>query len=213
MKLYQSIGPNPRVATMFIAEKGLEIERQFLDIRVGENRQPDYLALNPHGGTPLLVLDDGTKISESVAICEYLDETHAASPLLGFTPEERAATRQTTRIVDQNIVVPLTNGFRSAEGLPMFKDRLFCCPEAADGNKAYAQDGLKQADAMLAGREYLVGDRFTLADILLFCFVEFGSTVGQSAPAELANLHAWRARVAARPSAALSGNPQNGVAN
>lgn len=213
MKLYQSIGPNPRVATMFIAEKGLEIDRQFLDIRAGENRQPDYLALNPHGGTPLLVLDDGAKISESVAICEYLDEIHAENPLVGSTPEERAATRQTIRIVDQNIVVPLTNGFRSAEGLPMFKDRLFCCPEAADGNKAYAQDGLKQADAMLAGKEYLVGGRFTLADILLFCFVEFGSTVGQSAPAALTNLHAWRARVAARPSAALSGDPQNGIAD
>ena len=182
MKLYQSVGPNPRVATMFIAEKGLEIERQFLDIQAGENRQPDYLALNPHGGTPLLVLDDGTAISESVAICEYLDETHADNPLVGSTPEERAATRRAARLVDQNVVVPLTNSFRSAEGLAMFRDRLFCCPEASDGNKAYAQDGLKQADAMLAGKDYLVGDRFTLADILLFCFVEFGEVVGQSAP-------------------------------
>lgn len=212
MKLYQSVGPNPRVATMFIAEKGLEIERQFLDIQAGENRQPDYLALNPHGGTPLLVLDDGTAISESVAICEYLDETHADNPLVGSTPEERAATRRAARLVDQNVVVPLTNSFRSAEGLAMFKDRLFCCPEASDGNKAYAQDGLKQADAMLAGKDYLVGDRFTLADILLFCFVEFGEVVGQSAPAELTNLHAWRERVATRPSAAISGDPKSGVA-
>lgn len=211
MKLYQSVGPNPRVATMFIAEKGLDIERQFLDIQAGENRQPVYLALNPHGGTPLLVLDDGTTISESMAICEYLDETHPGNPLVGSTPEERAATRMAARLVDQNIVVPMGNGFRSAEGLPMFKDRLFCCPEAADGNKAYAQDGLDQADAMLAGKEYLAGDRFTLADILLFCFVEFGGMIGQNAPAELTNLHAWRERVASRPSAAISGDPQNGI--
>jgi glutathione S-transferase len=212
MKLYQSVGPNPRVATMFIAEKGLEIERHFLDIQAGENRQPEYLALNPHGGSPLLVLDDGTAISESVAICEYLEETNPGNPLIGSTAEERAETRKAARLVDQNIVVPMTNGFRSSEGLPMFKDRLFCCPEAADGNKAYTQDGLKQADAILADRDYLAGDRFTLADILLFCFVEFGGMVGQNAPSELANLQAWRERVAARPSAEISGDPKNGVA-
>lgn len=211
MKLFQSIGPNPRVATMFIAEKGLEIERQFVDIQGGENRQPDYLAMNPHGGTPLLLLDDGTAISDSVAICEYLDETHPDTPLMGPTPEERAATRIAMRHVDHTIVVPMVNGFRGAEGLPMFKDRMFCCPEASDGNKACAQDGLKQADAMLAGKDFVVGDRFTVADILLFCFVEFGGMIGQSAPAELANLQAWREGVAARPSVAVSADAKNGL--
>ena len=211
MKLYQSVGPNPRVATMYIAEKGIAIERVFVDIQAGENRQPAYLAINPQGSTPALKLDDGSCLAESIAICEYLEELHPANPLIGATPQERAATRMMTRWVDQQIVVPMSNGFRSAEGLPMFKDRLLCVPEAADGSKAYARDGMTKADAILADRDYLTGAGFTLADILLFAFVEFGAMVGQPIPDGLANLKAWRARVAERPSAIISGNPQHGI--
>jgi glutathione S-transferase len=212
MKLYQSVGPNPRVVTMYIAEKGISIDRVFLDIQAGENRQPSYLAINPHGGTPSLELDDGSHLSESLAICEYLEETQSGPSLIGTTPAERAATRAMTRWIDQMVVVPMGSGFRSAEGLPMFKDRLLCVPEAADGNKAYARDGLTQTDGELGDKEWLMGSRFTIADILLFCFVEFGGMVGQPIPEGLSKLKAWTARVAARPSAAVSGDPQNGVA-
>ena len=211
MKLYQSVGPNPRVATMYIAEKGIAIERVFVDIQAGENRQPAYLAINPQGGTPALKLDDGSCLAESIAICEYLEELNPANPLIGTTPKDRAATRMMTRWVDQQIVVPMSNGFRSAEGLPMFKDRLLCVPEAADGSKAYARDGMTKTDAILADRDYLTGAGFTLADILLFAFVEFGGMVGQPIPDGLANLKAWRARVAERPSAGTSANPQHGI--
>ena len=175
MKLYQSIGPNPRVTTMFIAEKGVTIARTMVDIIAGENRQPAYLAKNPDGGTPLLELDDGTRISESVAICEYLDETQPGPRLMGETPEARAQTRMALRAIDQQVVVPTTTGFRAAEGLPMFKERMFCVPNAADDMKALGRDGLAKADARLAGRTWIAGDRFSLADILLFCFVEFGA--------------------------------------
>ena len=211
MKLYQSVGPNPRVATMYIAEKGIAIERVFVDIQAGENRQPAYLAINPQGGTPALKLDDGSCLAESIAICEYLEELNPANPLIGTTPQERAATRMMARLVDQQIVVPMANAFRSAEGLPMFKDRLFCLPEAANGNKAYARDGMTKADAILADRDYLTGAGFTLADILLFAFVEFGAMVGQPIPDGLANLKVWHARVAERPSAGVSANPQHGI--
>jgi glutathione S-transferase len=211
MKLYQSVGPNPRVVTMFIAEKGVTIQRVFLDIQSGENRQADYLAKNPAGGTPCLELDDGSFLSESVAICEYLEEKHPSPPLIGLNAEDRAQTRSALRWVDQQIVVPMSNGFRSAEGLPMFQPRMLCLPEAAEGNKAYARDGMEKADARLAGPGYLCGDRFTLADILLFCFVEFGAMVGQPFPDGCNNLKSWQARIAARPSAAISANPNNGV--
>jgi glutathione S-transferase len=211
MRLYQSVGPNPRVVTMFVAEKDVTIERIYLDIQVGENRRPEYLVKNPAGGTPCLELDDGSFLSESVAICEYLEERFPSPPLVGSSAEERAQTRSVLRWVDQQIVVPMSNGFRSAEGLPMFKDRMLCVPEAADGNKAYARDGMEKADARLAGQEYLCGTRFTLADILLFCFVEFGGMVGQPTPDGCNNLKAWQARVAARPSAATSANPKNGL--
>lgn len=211
MKLFQSLGPNPRVVTMYIAEKGISVPRAFVDIVAGENRQPDFLARNPAGGSPCLELDDGSNLSESLAICDYLEELNPAPELLGSTAEERAHTRAAIRSIDQNVVVPMTNGFRSAEGLPMFKDRLLCIPEAAAANKAYARDGLMKLDAALAGRQFVCGDRFTLADILLFAFVDFGASVGQPLPDEAANLKAWYDRVAARPSAAVSANPQNGL--
>ncbi len=211
MKLYQSIGPNPRVVTMFVAEKGLTIERDFVDIQAGENRQPAYLAKNPAGGTPCLEIDNGRFIAESVAICEYLEEHHPSPPLIGLNAEDRAMTRMAVRAIDQSVVVPMTNGFRSAEGLPMFQSRMLCVPEAADGNKAYAREGLARADTILTGREFLCGDRFTLADILLFVWVEFGAMVGQPSPDGLQNLAAWKARIGARPSAALSANPKIGL--
>ncbi|MGL5838017.1 MAG: glutathione S-transferase family protein [Sphingorhabdus sp.] len=211
MKLYQSVGPNPRVATMFIAEKGVTIERVMLDIMAGENRQGDYLTKNPRGGSPCLELDDGSFLDESVAICEYLEEKYPSPPLIGLNAEDRAHTRAALRWVDQQVVVPMTNGFRSAEGLPMFQPRMLCIPEASDANKAYARDGLTKADARLAGQDYLCGKRFTLADILLFCFVEFGTQVGQPIPDGCNNIKAWQARVAARPSAVISANPKNGL--
>jgi glutathione S-transferase len=211
MKLYQSVGPNPRVATMFIAEKGITIERIFVDIQAGENRQADYLSKNPAGGTPCLALDSDGYIAESLAICEFLEEHYPSPPLIGLNAENRAQVRMIMRSIDQSVVVPMTNAFRSAEGLPMFKDRMLCVPEAAPGNKAYARDGLAQANAALADKEWLCGDRFTLADILLFCFTEFGGMVGQPTPDDLINLKAWSARVGARPSAAISADPKNGL--
>lgn len=211
MKLYQSVGPNPRVVTMYIAEKGISVPRRLVNIMAGENRQPAFLARNPAGGLPCLELDDGSTLAESLAICEYLEELYPAPELIGSSAEERARTRSAVRSIDQNVVVPMTNGFRSAEGLPMFKDRLLCVPEAAEGNKAYARNGLAKVDATLARQDWVCGNRFSLADILLFAFVDFGNQVGQPIPDGLENLKAWHARVSARPSAAISANPQNGI--
>lgn len=211
MKLYQSLGPNPRVVLMYLAETGLAMERRFVDIMTAENRQPDFRAKSPLGHTPLLELDDGRCIAESIAICEYLDETHAGHRLLGPTPEDRARTRMVLRIVDQLVVVPMTAGFRAAEGLPMFKDRLLCLPGAAADLKRLAADGLAQVDRLVGEGPWVTGASFSLADILLFSFVEFGSAVGQPLDPALANLAAWRERVAARSSAAASANPHDGI--
>lgn len=211
MLLRQSVGPNPRVVTMFIAEKGIEVPRAWVDIMRGENREPGYLALNPAGHTPLLETDGGAQICETVAICEYLEELHPAPVLIGASPEARAQTRMTVRQIDQNVVVPMTIGFRGAEGYPLFKDRMLCVPDAAEGTKAMGRDALVKLDQSLEGREWIAGDRFTLADILLFCFVEFGFQVGQPLDSALTRLADWRERVAARPSAAASANPKVGM--
>lgn len=211
MLLYQSVGPNPRVVSMYIAEAGLSVPRQFMDIMTGENRSQEMLAKNPSGGSPFLVLDDGSCLTESVAICEYLDEKQGGTPLLGSSAEERARTRARMRQVDQTAIVPMTNGFRSAEGLPMFQSRMLCVPEAAPGNKAYAADGLQQIDRQLGDAEWLCGDRFSLADIMLFAFADFGVGVGQPIPDSCGKLKEWHVRVGARPSAAISADPKNGI--
>ena len=212
MKLYQSIGPNPRVVLMFLEEKGAVIDRTFVDIMKGENRSPDFVAKNPFGQVPLLEMDDGSYLSESTAICGYIEEKFPAPALIGSTAEERAVTNMLIRRLDYDVVAPMTTGFRGSEGLPMFQSRMRCLPEAADGLKACARDGLAAFDALLAGKTWLAGDRFTLADILLYCLTEFGKMVGQPLPEGLANLAAWSDRVAARPSAAASLDAKKGVA-
>jgi len=103
MKLYDSVGPNPHVVRMFIAEKGIEIPTETVDIMAGANRKPDYLAKNPGGGSPALELDDGSVLAEITAICEYLEERFPTPPLLGSTAEERAETRMWTRRIDLGI--------------------------------------------------------------------------------------------------------------
>ena len=212
MKLLQSVGPNPRVATMVLAEKGMTVPRQMIDIVAGENRRPVFLARNPAGGSPVLELDDGTWLNDSVAIGEYFDEIHPEPPVIGRTAAERAQTRAILRQIDQSVVVPLTNGFRCAEGLPMFRDRMLCLPDAAEAFKTYARDGLAAVERRLAaGGPYLCGERFTLADIVLFAFVDFGTLVGQSLDPAHAHLKAWVERVGERPSAAISANPANGT--
>jgi len=188
---------------MFMAEKGLAVDQTEIDLRGGENRQPAYVAKNPHGTTPALELDDGDILAEITAICEYIDELHPNPPLIGTTPEERAKTRMWVRRIDLNIVEPLANGFRFSAGLPMFKDRMRCIPQAADDLKAQAQDKLTWLDGQIAGHTWIAGERFTLADVLLYCFLAFGAQVGQPLNPDNKNIAAWFERVKARPSAAV----------
>ncbi|RPG51271.1 MAG: glutathione S-transferase, partial [Gammaproteobacteria bacterium TMED182] len=119
--------------------------------------------------------------------------------LIGETPEDRVITRMWVRRIDLKIVEPLTNGFRAAEGAPMFKDRMRILPQAADDLKAMAQEGLTWLDALMEGQDYLCGDRFSLADILLAVFLEFGAQVGQPMNPAHANIAAWHGRVKDRP--------------
>ena len=202
MKFYNSVGPNPHVVRMFAAERGVTLDAEDIDIMAGANRQAEYLKINPAGQLPCLKLDNGDVISEITAICEYLDESDDGTSLIGATPEERANTRMWTRRVDLGICEPLANGFRFAEGLQMFKDRMICVPEGAEGMKAIAQDKLKWLDGQIEDREFIAGDKITLADVLLFCFLTFGAAVGQPLNPEHKNVAAWYERMQARPSAA-----------
>lgn len=203
MKLHDSIGPNPRVVRMAIAEKGMTVETVKVDLMAGENRQPAYLAKVPTGGLPGLELDNGNCIAEITTIVEYLEDIHPAQPVIGSTAEERAESRMWTRRIDLAIVEPMTNAFRAAEGRGLFASRMtLVSPEAAAELKTIAQEKLLWLDGQMQGRTWVCGNRYTLADMLLLAFVEFGASVGQPAPIGATWIAEWHKRAAARPSAA-----------
>ena len=203
MKLYDSVGPNPRVVRMAMAEKGITAEIVTVDLRGAENRQAGYLAKVPTGGLPAIELDDGSVIAEITVIAEYLEDIQPNPPIIGNTSAERAETRMWVRRIDLGIIEPMANGFRAAEGRRLFESRMTLVSlDAAIELKAIAQEKLLWLDKLMQGRTWVCGDRFTLADMLLFCFVEFGASVGQLMPAAATWLPQWHARAAARPSAA-----------
>ena len=200
MKLYNSIGPNPKVVRMFMAELGIEIEKEEIDLMGGANRQEPYLLVNPGGQLPALELDSGTVISEVTGICEYLSERQGGCSLIGQNAEERALTRMWVRRIDLGIVENITAGFRYAEGAPIFKDRMTLIPNAAEDLKKIAQEKITWLDNLIAGKEFICEDRFSLADIMLFDFLEFGATVGQPLNEANKNITAWYERVSMRAS-------------
>ena len=175
MKFYNSVGPNPHVVRMFMAEKGITLPTQEVNLMKGENRQEEHLKRNPHGQMPCLELDNGAYLSEITAICEYLEDKQPNPPLIGTTPEERAECRMWTRRLDLNICEPLANGYRYGEALKFFEKRIPVVPEASAGLKMVAQNRLKWLDEQMAdGREFICGKRFTLADIHLYGWLAFG---------------------------------------
>ncbi len=193
-KLHSSLGPNPRLVRMFLAEKGLaedqDFERVHYDIIKGENRSSeDYAAKNPLGTLPTFETDDGTCLTESWPICEYIEEQHPEPNLIGTDARERAEIRKWCRLIDQEIVVPMTMGFRATGGRPMFEPRLRVVSESAGGElMEYANASWRWLDGELAGRDHIAAGRLTLACLMAFCFANFGFTVGWKLPEGTDNL-------------------------
>jgi len=207
MQLYDSFGPNPRAMRMFLAEKGIDIPRKDVDLMKAENRKAPYTDRNPGGQLPALELDNGKCIGETVAIWEYLEEKHPTPALIGSNAEERAEARMWQRRIELKITEFLYNGFRFAEGQQLFNGRMRLIPEGSAGMKATVQDNLKWLDGLLEGHDYIVGNRFTIADIILYNALDFGAGVGQKIDPSLKNVNAWFKRVDSRPSAKGSLHP------
>jgi len=207
MKLLNSLGPNPRIVRMFLLEKALELPFEEVDILGAENRRPPYNQHNPGGQMPSLLLDDGSYLAETVAICEYLEDLHPTPPLIGSTPLEKAQHRMWQRRVELNITENLYNAFRYSVGLELFQSRMPCLPEAAAGLARIVQEKLAWLDPLIGRKTWLCGESFTLNDILLFCALDFGAGVGQEIDPGLINVNAWFARVMTRPSAHSSLHP------
>lgn len=209
MKVYDSFGPNPRALRMFLLEKDVDLPKVTIDLMGAENRQAPYTEKNPGGQVPALELDDGRVIGETVAIFEYLEEKYPNPPLIGRTAEERAEARQWQRRIELKITEHLYNGFRFAEGVELFRPRMRVLPEAADGLKSIARDNLAWLDKLLQGKQFIAGDRFTMADVILYCALDFGASVNQPLDSTLTNVASWKERVASRPSAAGSLHPMS----
>ena len=204
MKLYSSLGPNPRLARMFLIEKGIEVERVHLDIIGGENRSAAFAEKNVLQTLPVLELDDGTRLTESWPICEYLEEQQPEPNLIGRTALERAEVRRWVRWFDQDVVVPMTMGFRGGSGRPMFEPRMtVVSPAAAAELSAMADAKFVWLDGQLGSRDHLALGRFTLADLIVFCFIQFGFTVGWKLPEGTPNLARLVEQTNQRASAAV----------
>lgn len=207
MILFDALSPAPRALRMYLLEKNLSIPVQTIDVFEGENRQQRFLAHNPAGQTPALLLGDDHCLSESVAIMEYLEEIHPDPALIGTTAEERARTRQWQRRIELNITENIHNAYHYAEGLARFEQRIPVAPEAAAGLKRVAQDRIAWLDGMLEGHAFITGDRFSIADIWLYVWLDFADSVGQPFDHALPRIAPWFSRIGSRPSAAASSHP------
>lgn len=202
MKIYEmKQAPNPRRVRMYLAEKGLSSEVEFvqLDLQKGENLTPEFKARNPMKKVPVLELDDGTCIAETQAICRYFEELHPEQPLMGRTPQEKALIEQWVRWLDFYFFMPAGMAFQHGSGY--FKDRMKCFPEWGAECRAQAEKFFGFLNSQLEGKEYLVGDSFSVADINALCTVDFNKVNALAIAGDQVHLKAWHERISARPSA------------
>ncbi|HTO70716.1 MAG TPA: glutathione S-transferase family protein [Myxococcota bacterium] len=208
MKLYDDNdpAPNPRRVKLFLREKGIEIPLVNVPLAQGAHKTPEFLAKNSLGQLPVLELDDGTYLAESVSICRYLESLYPEPPLFGRDAAESARIDMWIRRVEFRIMLPLgmlwvhvhpfTAAYAASQGRAQFKD-------FGESNWKVFEGACRWLDRELQGREFLAGDRYSMADIVLQSTFDFGGAIGADVPAGCANLAAWYARVSARPSAAL----------
>jgi glutathione S-transferase len=198
--LYDSkIAPNPRRVRIFLAEKGVDVPVRQVDIGSQENRKPPFLAKNPFGGLPVLELDDGTCIAESVAICRYFEELHPAPPLLGTDARDRAIVEMWSRRTELELWRFVTGCFQHTH--EYFKGRIEQVPAWGELCRKTARERLGLFDRELAGHPFIAGERYTIADITALCAVDFGRVVDIRIAPEHKHLARWHEAVSARPSA------------
>lgn len=196
MKLYSSPGPNPRIVHMFAAEKGFKLDVIEINLVGGENRRSPFLAINPAGELPVLLTDTGENIAETTTICEFIEEKYPMPSLIGITSEMRALTRMWTRRIEIHYNQPLSATFRFGKALKLFSARIHCMPHAVDDFATLARQGETWLNGLIGDRKNVVGDHLSLADIVLFCFVDFAVKRADMAPLPTSkNLRRWYDRI------------------
>jgi glutathione S-transferase len=201
MKIYSStVAPNPRRVRIFLAEKGIQVPFEDVDISSAVNRKPEFRKnINPMGEVPVLELDDGTHIAESVAICRYFEELHPEPPLFGAGARERALVEMWNRRMEFNVLLPVAQTFRNTS--EFFKGRIPQVPAYAEVCRGAAEKIYAWLDEELGTRRFIAGEKFTIADITALCAVDFGRVSKIRIQPEQKNLARWREEVSSRPSA------------
>ena len=209
MKLYDChLAPNPRRVRIFMAEKGITCEKVEINIVKGENLHEDYLAVNPRGLVPTLVLDDGTPLDEAPAICRYLEEVHPAPPLMGTDPVSKARIAARERHMEFDGMGAAAEVFRNSfpgfakRGLPGPDGVFEAIPELAQRGAVRVQAFYDRLNRALGACQFVAGDTFSLADITALCAVDFATGAARAPiPDACKNLQRWHEVVSARPSA------------
>lgn len=201
MKLYDyTMAPNPRRVRIFLAEKGIQVPSVQVDLSKGEHRQPEFLKINPMAGVPVLELDDGTHIAESVAICRYFEIQKPEPRLMGGPDAKDAANVEMwQRRMELNLLNNTAGAFRNTS--EFFKGRIPQVPEYGEVCKQAAAKQLAWLDSVLAGRQFIAGDRYTIADITALVAIDFGKLTGIRIDPGHKNLQRWYDAVSSRPSA------------
>jgi glutathione S-transferase len=207
MKLYDcATAPSPRRVRIFAAEKGIELDRVEIDLKTGQQFAPEFRALNPDCVVPVLELDDGTAISEVLAICQYLEELHPDPALFGQTAEQRAVSTMWNNKIEQHGLMHMRDAFRnSAKGLrghaitgPQGVDQI---PELAERGRQCVVAFFDRLEQQLEGRAFITGDEYSIADITGLVLIDFARWIKLDVPEEAVNLRRWYGDVSTRPSA------------
>lgn len=207
MKLYDfKMAPNPRRVRVFLAEKGIEIEKVQVDLPAGENLKPEYRAINPRCLVPALVLDDGTVIDESLAICVYFETLQPDPPLMGTDAKSRALIASAQRHMEFDGLMAVADAFRNSN--PVFANRSISGSEGVPAVEGLVERGRGAAERFftalnttLGNSEYVAGDSYSIADITGLCVVDFAKWIQLRAGDEHPHIKRWYETVSGRASA------------
>lgn len=193
--------PNPRRVEIFLAEKGVDLPRRIVDIGKGEHKEDAFAAVNPLRRLPVLELDDGTRIAESMAICRYLEELHPEPNLFGAEARERALVEMWQRHVELQLFQPISFVFRHLHPA-MAELEVPQVPAWGEVNRPRVMKALEWLDRELASRPHVAGERYSVADITALVALDFMKPAKLALPEGLAALGRWREAVSARPAIA-----------
>jgi glutathione S-transferase len=200
MKIYDFVGaPNPKKLRVYLAEKGLSIPCESVNIMSGENRTPAFQKKNPLGGLPVLELDDGTHLTESLVIMQYLEDLHPTPPMVGTTPIERARVRELERICELGVFNQVGTIFQNTH--PFMAGRIKQSPDAAENAKARIAANLKVLDDRIGKNAFVAGGKPTIADCTLYAACDFAEFAGVTIDPSFKNVARWHAAFKERPSA------------